>query len=302
MFTRRFGLSLVLVALCSAAAAADVVLERKFADGTKFKSREVVKTRQTLLLSGNDLGTEGNTEVVSQSTYGQRTAGGNLTIATKIESIKSDLKLPGGVSVQFDSAKPAAKPDNPVAQFVVDALQKTAGATISYHLDGENRVQSVEGVPEGGLQHDPDDMKEEFQQSIDLLPKKPLKPGDTWQSEVKQDLGQGQIFTFQRKFEYVGQVAAFATVKGGKQLDKVVAADTSVNYSTREGTGAFKVTKSELSVESSEHTYLFDREAGRIVNTQSKLHVKGPIGLSVANMDLSGDLDLTMEVSSEEVP
>ena len=47
---------------------------------------------------------------------------------------------------------------------------------------------------------------------------------------------------------------------------------------------------------------MFDREAGRMVNSRSKLHVKGPLTLSVANMDLSGDLDLTMEISSKEIP
>lgn len=302
MFVRRLGLSLLFVAVCTTAASADVVLKRKFADGTRLKSREAVKVKQSLVLGGNDLGTESNTEVVSQSTYGQRTADGKLTVTTEIASIKSDMKLPGGVSVRFDSDQPDAKPEGSVAQFVVDALRKTAGATLTYHLDRANRVQSVEGVPEGGLQRDPEDVKQEFQRGIDLLPEKPLKPGDAWEKEVKQDLGQGQVFTFQRKFEYVGQVAQFPTVKDSKQLDKVTATDTSVTYSTREGTGAFKVTKSELKVESSEHTYLFDREAGRILSSQNKLHVKGPIGLSVANMDLSGDLDLTMEVSSEEVP
>ena len=302
MFARRLGLSLLFLTACTAAASAEVALKRKFADGAKFKSRETVKVKQSLVLSGNDLGTESSTEVVSQNSYGQRTAEGNLTVTSKVESIKSDLKLPGGVSVQFDSSQPDAKPEGPVAQLVFEALRKSAGATITMQLDRDNRVQSVEGVPEGGLQRDPEDVKTEFQRRVDLFPEKPLKPGDTWEKEVKQDLGQGQVFTFQRKFEYVGQVAQFPTVKDSKQLDKVTATDASVSYSTREGTGAFKVTKSELKVDSSEHTYLFDREAGRIVNSKSKLHVKGPIGLSVANMDLSGDLDLTMEVSSEEVP
>lgn len=302
MFVRRLSLSLVFLAACAGAASADVVLKRKFADSTKFKSREVVKVKQSLMLGGNDLGTESNTEIVSQSTYGERSAEGNLTVTAKVDSIRSDLKLPGGVSVQFASDKPDAKPENPVAQLVLDALRKTAGATITYYLDRENRVRSVEGVPEGGLQQDPENVKEDFQRDIDLLPEKPLKPGDTWEKELKQDLGQGQVFTFRRKFEYVGQVAQFPTVEGSKQLDKVTATDTSVTYSTPDGTGAFKVTKSELKVESSAHTYLFDREAGRTIDSQSKLHVKGPLTLSVANMELSGDLDLTMEISSKEIP
>lgn len=300
MFARRVGLSLLFLAAWSVTASADVVLQRKFADGTKFKSREAVKVKQSLVLSGNDLGSESSTTVTTQNAYGQRNAEGELTVTAKIESIKSDLKLPGGVSVKFDSANPDAKSDNPIAALVLDAMRKMVGATITFHLDGKNRVQSVDGVPEGGLQSGPEEVKEEFQRGIDLLPEKPLKPGDTWEQTVKQNLGQGQVFTFQRTFKYVGQVAQFPTVKDSKQLDKITATDTSVTYSTGE-TGALKVTKSELKVESSEHTYLFDREAGRIVNSKSKMHVKGPLGLSVANMDLSGDLDLAMDVESQEV-
>ena len=118
---------------------------------------------------------------------------------------------------------------------------------------------------------------------------------------MKQNIGQGQVFTFRRKFKSWGLAAQFPTVKDSKQLDKITATDTSVTYSTKEGTGAFKVTKSDLKVESSEHTYLFDREAGRIVNSQSKLQVKGPIALSVANIEMLGNLDLTMETRTEEV-
>lgn len=301
MFVRRAGLSLLFLAIGAVAALADATFQQKFPDGTKFKTHESVKVKQSLVLSGNDQSTESSTAIVKQNTYGKRTTEGELAVTTKVDSIKSDLKLPGGVSVQFDSAQPDVKPDSPLAEFVLEALRKTATSTITYHLDRENRVKSVEGVPEGALQPSPDDVKEEFQRGIDLLPKTMFKPGDTWEQMVKQDLGQGQVFTFQRKFEYVGQVAKFPTVKDSQQLDKITGTDISVTYSTNEGTGAFKVTKSELKVETSEHTYLFDREAGRIVNSQSKLHIKGPIALSVANTDLSGDLDLTMETLSEEV-
>jgi hypothetical protein len=223
MFVRKLGLSLLFLSVCSVAASADVVLKRKFADGATFKKRETVKVKQSLILSGNDLGTESNTELVNRNTYGQRTADGNLAVTTKVESIKSDLKLPGGVAVQFDSDKPDAKSENPAAQIVIEALRKGAGAVITFHLDRQDRVQSVEGVPEGGLQRDPEEIKDELQRSIDLFPEKPLQPGDTWEKEVKQDLGQGQVFTFQRKFEYVGQVAQLPTVKDSKQLIAVVA-------------------------------------------------------------------------------
>ena len=71
MFVRRVGLSLLFLAVWAVMASADVVLQRKFLDGTKFKTREAVKVKQSLVLSGNDLGTESSTAVISQSTYGR---------------------------------------------------------------------------------------------------------------------------------------------------------------------------------------------------------------------------------------
>ncbi|HUY35199.1 MAG TPA: hypothetical protein VMV69_20810 [Pirellulales bacterium] len=301
MLLRSISLSSLIIACWATAAPAQVVLERKFADGTQFKTRETVKVKQSLVLSGIDLGSTTETTVTSHTTYGKRDAQGDLPVTMKFESLTSDLKLPGGVALKFDSAAPEVKSDNPTAALILDSLRKTAGSTLTYRFDRENQVQSVEGVQEGGLQPSPDEVKEELQRDVDLIPEKPLKPGDTWEQTVTRNLGQGQVFTFLREFQYVGRVAKFPTVKDGKQFDKITAKDTSVTYSTKGNAGAIKVTKSDLKVDTSEHTYLFDRAAGRLVDSRSQLRVMGPLGLSVANMDLSGDLDLTMEIRREEV-
>ena len=54
------------------------------------------------------------------------------------------------------------------------------------------------------------------------------------------------------------------------------------------------VTKSDLKVQSSETTYLFDPALGRTIASRDKFHVTGAFTLSIMNMDLAGDLDLTM--------
>ena len=62
------------------------------------------------------------------------------------------------------------------------------------------------------------------------------------------------------------------------------------------------MTKSDLKVESSEGTILFDREAGRVVESRGKLHVKGSMTLSAGGQELPGELDITMETTSELQP
>ena len=76
--------------------------------------------------------------------------------------------------------------------------------------------------------------------------------------------------------------------------------DSAATLSARDG-GAFKFTKSDLKVDESSNTILFDLQAGRSVDVTSKLRISGKLTLSVNNMDLDGDLDLTMNSHVEEI-
>ena len=56
-----------------------------------------------------------------------------------------------------------------------------------------------------------------------------------------------------------------------------------------------KMTKSDLKIESSDGTILFDREAGCVVEAKGKTQIKGSMTFSIQGMELPGELDLTME-------
>jgi hypothetical protein len=275
---------------------AQVTLQRKFAEGTQFRAKEAQKVEQMLKLNGMAIPTKVDMNFVATTSYGKRDAEGNLPIATKFESVKADMSLPGR-SIKFDSADPDAdaKASDPVTKQAIDQFRGLVGLVITHKIDRDNKkVVSVERS-KTDAQVDPENLKEQFQQSLDLIPSKPLKPGDTWERTFKQDLGQGQLFTFERKFEYVGEVAEFDTVPGSRKLDKITATDSSVDYSMSPNAGmGLTVKKSDLKIASSKHTYLFDREAGRLVDTQSDVHVIGGLTLSINNMDLDADLDLKM--------
>lgn len=299
----RIALPLCLLFLVALAprAEAQVTLKPKFEPGTSYKSRDSSKVSQTLTLNGNSLPTEAETKVVQLSTYKPRDDKGNLPIEVKFESIASDLSLPGGVKLHFDSTKPDQKADNPQYELVLDIFRKLIGLTLTETISPELKVISVDGIKEG-TQLNADELKEEFQQSIDMLPEKPVKPGDTWERTVVKGLGQGQIMTFQRKFEYQGQAPQFPTVKDSKMLDKITAVDSSVEYSIKPGRGLpLTVNKSDLKVESSKHTYLFDREAGRVTQAEGEVKITGKLSLSINGMNLDGDLDLSLATKEDEI-
>jgi hypothetical protein len=291
--------ALILLAHLTAVASAQTTLKHKFEEGTKFKTQVSRKVDQTLNLNGIDIPTKVEMKILVGTTFGKRDAENNLPVENKFESVNASLSVQG-VSVTFDSARPDEKASNPQLQVVVDQFRKLNGLVIAYTVGPENdKIVSVER-PKGESPLDPEDIKSQYQQELDMIPAKPLKPGGKWEQTVRQDLGQGQVFTFKRNYEYVGEVAEFATVPGSRKLDKITATDASVEYSVKQGAGGLTVKSSDLKVESSKHVYLFDREAGRTVDTDSEVRVSGKLVLSINNMDLDAVFDLTMTMREQD--
>lgn len=299
----RVALSLCCTFLLAFAPAveAQVALKPKFEPGTKFKQRDTSKVSQILTLNGAALPTKIENVAVQEFTYQPRDDKGNLPIDVKFVSIVADLSLPGGISLKFDSAKPDEKAANPQLEAALGIFRKLNGLTVTHAISADLKVVSVEGIQEG-TQLNADELKEKYQQEIDMLPEKAVKPGDTWERKFVQGLGQGQIMTFNRKFEYHGQAPQFPTVKDSKMLDKITATDSSVEFSVAPGRGLpITVNKSDLKVESSKHTYLFDRDAGRMVQADSELKITGKLSLSINGMNVDGDLDLSLAAKEEEI-
>lgn len=63
-----------------------------------------------------------------------------------------------------------------------------------------------------------------------------------------------------------------------------------------------KVIKSDLKVEASDGTMFFDREAGCVVESKGKTQIKGSMTFSINDMELPGELDLTIETKDEKQP
>ncbi|MCE9528270.1 MAG: hypothetical protein K8R36_19685 [Planctomycetales bacterium] len=301
MFKRICSFSLPLL-LVGSVAFGQVTITRKFNEGESYKTRTTSKTTQKLTIAGQDGGTTSNTVIEQKTSIGQKDADGKLPITVETSVLSAEIGLPGGVKIKFDGKNPDAKIDaggSPIAELVLDKLKANAKMSTTIVMAKDNTVAEVQGVKaESGVSTD--DIKDEFAQQLKLLPNKPLKKGDTWEEAVKVNLGQGQIFTLKRKFTFEGE-ATKSTVDSTRKVLKITSVDSAVTFSVKEGGAPFKVSKSELKVDESKNVNLFDPEVGRTIESSSVLRVSGKIALSVNNMDLPGDLDLTLSSQMEEI-
>jgi len=300
MLFRRFAIVLtVALAQTASLAVGQVTLKPKVIEGAAYKTRESTKVTQILSIAGQNINTMVDVTIMSHTVNGERDAEKKLTYKTTFDSVVADLELPGA-KIKFDSASPDAKSDSPIGELALDRLRKLKDLTLTITLDGENQVVSVDGIKEGsgiGI----DEIKGTHKERLNRLPAEAVTPGDTWERTEEMNLGEGQIFIVKRKYEYAGTAPKFATVKDSKQLDKITATDLSVEYTVKGDTNPIKVNESDLKVASTKHTYLFDRESGRMVDHQGELQVKGSLKLSIMGMDLDATLDLKFETRNQEI-
>ncbi len=320
MRIRRAGAGMVavvgvgfLVSVFSQAAQAQVKLEYKFPEGKKFTYKETTKTHQVLTINGMEIPTDVDQTSVSSQTVGKRRDDSTLPVEHKPESIHLEFSSLGGINFTYDSSDPNAKIENDQLAFLGDVLKLAGEAVYTVVIDAQNKVKAIEGTEKllekadkldekaKGLIHsqlDPDKLKKDFEQSHRNLPDVLARPGDSWERTETLDIGGGQTLTFRKKYEYAG-----TEKKGDKTLDKITSKATEVKYSMdADAQSPFKVTKSDLKIESTNGTILFDREAGCMVETKGKTQIKGSLTLSIQGQELPSELDLTLETDTRLQP
>jgi hypothetical protein len=301
MKTLRLLAVLTGVALLASTATAETKLVPKFQDGTSYKTKETIKTRQSLKLGGQSMDTAANTVIVSESKIGQRNAEGDLTVESTYTEVVSEITLPGGKKVTYNSTTGEGKSDDPNFEIVLEKLKGMKGMTFTAVLDKDNRVKDIRGIPaDAGAS--PEEVKTAMQNNLDRYPAEAVNPGDTWKREMVVPLGQGQIFNIKRTYKYVGPETR-STVTSTMKLEKITATTDDISYSIGPNSAIpGQVTKSELKSTASETTIYYDPAKGRTIESRDKLHVTGAIALTIMGVELAGDLDLTMDVTSEDVP
>jgi Family of unknown function (DUF6263) len=296
---RRLTLSVVALALGSTIASAQVKLENKFAEESKSTVHRDTTTKQTLTLAGMDIDTKSSTFIVATSSTGKRAADGTLKIEEKIDTMQSEITIPGGL-IQFDSANPDKKADNALLEPILDIFRSVYRNAVTVEVDAKNKITSVK-LPDGEYeklpdaakdQLSPETLKKNIENVLQFLPDEPVKKGDTWERSSEQNLGSGQTMNFRTKYEYQGTIE-----KDGKTLDKITGKAFEVSFAIN-GNAMLQVTKSDLKILESESTFLFDRERGSVVSTSSRVQIAGPLTLVINAMEFPGKVDLTIEEKS----
>lgn len=300
MATYRLTVAALSLLCLVSTAGAETTLAPKFQEGATYKSKETTKTRQSLKLGGQTIDTAADTVVVSQTKIGKRNEQGDLTMEVTYTDVTSTVTLPDNKKVTYNSATGEGTSDDPNYQIILERLQAIKGLTCTVTLDKDNQVKSVAGLkPDAGVS--PDDIKMTMQQMFARYPQEPVEAGETWKREITVPLGEGQIFTLQRTYKYVGPEVR-STVDSTRRLEKVTATTEKIEYSIKPNAGIpGTVTKSDLKANTGETTLLFDPELGRTLETVDKMHITGSLTLAIMGLELAGELDLTMERKSEEV-
>lgn len=295
-------------------ASAQVKLELKWPEKSSYTLETVVKLDQTLEIMGMEIPTQSEETIQTTRSIGEKRSDGSIPVEITTDSLKANLNLPGGNTIAFDSANPDApvEEDSPFG-FLVDTFKALTGAKYTIVVGKDGKVTAVEGTekvldkanqisPQAAdilkSQLNGEKMKESLNDEFGVFPDILLRPGETWARTHKQDIGGGQTFTYDTTYTYEGTVE-----KDGKTLDRISKKATSVKYSQDpESAAQAKVEKSDLKIESSEGSILFDREAGLIVDSKEKTRIVGTMLMTVMGQQLDTELDLTWDESTTAKP
>lgn len=294
-------LSTCLVAACCTIAPAQVTLQQKLPEGSKYRLDVESNIVQTLSLAGMDIDTSNRSQGTTLVTVGKRDANGRVVAEHQVESMKVVIEVPGN-SYQFDSANPDDRGGSAL-EVLRDVHKALAKRLTKITYDADNRIEKVDldlvllGATPDAIKNlvkdelDPEYLKRTANEELDQVKADPLRPGDTWQRTTTTNFGSGQIMTFKTQYTYDGPVE-----KDGRQLEKISSKLLDVDFGLQNSPLPFTVKESKLQAAETEGTLLFDRERGQIVESVSKNRISGDLMFVVNNNDLPAKLDLKMEI------
>jgi hypothetical protein len=300
-----------LAALWSQTAQAQVKLEYKFPEGKKLTYKTTSRVRQVLSFMNN----QEKESVMRQTRVWTRSVGKHrddktLPIEEQVQFLRDEYTFPGGIKLTLDSSDPKIKIDNRELTFLGDVFKLESTIAFTIVLDKETKVKAIEGIEKlkekaGKLDNliareefqneiGIDRLKTKFEQLIHSFPDVVARTGEPWERTEILEIN-GKTFTVRKKYEYRG-----TEKKGDKTLEKIGFKVLEVKYDQEPmGKLPVKVVKSDLKVESSEGTILFDHEEGHVVSANDKIRIKGNMTYSGGGMDQAAPLDLNFDANTQ---
>ena len=304
MFKRTLFPALALALLIAPLASAQIIIKPRVEAPGSFETHLHFKVKQTLSIMGQDIDTASVRKVTSKTDVSKPDSNGNVTYSTKYLAFENNLSLPGGVELKFD-AKGENTPQGTQLDFMLPLFTALSKSTTTIVHDKNGDILNVEVKAVGldtldgqakallGGELDSDVLKEKAQSELDEFNDKPVKVGDSWESETTLDLGQGAMFELTSTQKYIGAVQ-----QDGKNLHQLEIKYTDVDFEQPATTpGAPAVTDSDLKIIAGTNTLLFDAEKGRMVSSKLNLEVSGEFTLTISNMDLPAKLALEITIN-----
>jgi hypothetical protein len=320
MTIHRAGMGLVtaVAVVCSVpiwpeTAQAQVDLVYKFPEGKKLTYKTTSRVRQVLTFGGTNMeSTKRETKVWSRS-VGKHRGDSSLPIEEKVHTLRVEYSLPPRTKLTLDSSDSDIKIADRQLASLGDVFKLESEITYTVVLDEQNRVKAVEGtekLQEKAKKLDdpiareeihneigPDKIRLKFERALHNLPNVLARLGEPWERGEILDIS-GTTFTIRKKYEYLG-----TEKKGDKALDKISCKVMEVKYDQDpDGKLPLKVTKSDLKIESSEGTILFDHDEGHVVSASEKVRIKGNMTFTGAGLDQSGGFDLNFDANTQLQP
>jgi hypothetical protein len=285
---------------------AKVDLKWKLEKGKTFYQKMTTKTDQNMkILSSEPKQSQVQTFYFSWTPEKQE--GDNWVIKQKIMAVSMEINI-GGTPINYDSTKDQGA-NNPLGEFFKALVNSEFTITLNMK---DQKVTKLEGrdafvdklsaanpqmkqllgqiLSEGAL-------KEMAEPTFAAIPNKEVAKGDKWTKESTLDMGPIGKYTNTYTYTYEGPDPA------NSKLDKIKV-DTTLKYvapDEKSGTVSlpFKIKSADLKSTSASGSVTFDREKGRVTNSNCKLELKGDLNIEIGNQTTKVELLQTQETTVE---
>lgn len=302
----RISLPLLCLLSTGVASSAEVTLQNKVTPNMKRVYQIDQQSEQVLTVGPVDIETKTSTFIMQNQSAGPQLADGSVEVVEKIDVLQNEIKLPGGLTFQFDSANPNKKADNPLLEPIATLLRLTLQHPQTVVFNSAGKVSAVRFSEEVASQvpedfrsmFDPERRKKTANQTLAYLPEKAVAVGDAWDYTVDTDLGSGQTLTVMSKVEYKGTVDV-----AGKTVHRLVTTPQTVSYSMDPNSKSpLKILESSLKPTEGAGEILFDAQVGELHKLESKMRIQGTLKAEANGQQFPGKLDLTLSAKLVRQP
>lgn len=278
-----------------------VLLQYKFSAGKPLTYLTRNSMTQTTKVLNQETKTEMETEMFSELTLNKQEESGLFQLEHHHQKFKTEMDVTGLLNYKFDSETPKVKSEGILETQLDPVFKKLGKAKLSLSMQPNGKVVKVTGYQElldEVLKTNPfmkqflnnfsdESAQTEFSEMFPELSPQPVKPGDSWEIDFDQSMGEWGSLKGKKKYRYLGN----NEVEGRKCVTLSVDYNAEINLDLDQGLAKVKGT---LKITDSKGTIDFDPVAGEVVQVESLYKIAGNMKVD------SGGRVLDVETNQEQ--